>query len=522
MTKQFWALIVGLTVLAPIAVAPTAVAFGVTGAQSNCAPAAGLNLAIGEPPQPGPAGSVDGTGNLTLYCRGAATNSRDGTYTAGINSAKGAPPIAGQSCSVNIGYESAQVLGQSYQESEYQPGAVTVYPFAFWTGTIDADIVPASGSFGDFWGSLTDTAPAGLGVDWAAASRYGPAAPSAQPNSGLATGGLVMSGLENETLEVSLRTVSGDAGKWEQTSSGEWLCDEPRLSLTVRPVTDTDTPPSSTPPAESAWTLPTLEQAMASTGVTAGQVQTGAPDNYMVFAPTTFWISPQPQGPDLPPTVMNVMGDPDADGESIVFTYYLDVTPSDTINWNFGDGTTGTSQADSSGPGEVGVTHYYKQISGERSVPAAGPTVTATQDVTVTAFVAWVAEDGNAYYGCVTPAGGIGPVNPYTQATAVAACSTTYAQALVDTALPPKPVYQVRAIPVSRDARGAGTTTPTPGAVHRGVCPRVWPVSRGVDGDPRHMDLDHRDRCRGRGRRAGNRGGHVCRGLRHQHHSRTH
>ena len=449
MSKCFWAFGAGLAALAPLALAPAALAFGAAGAGTNCSPAAGLNLAVGEPPQAGPAGSVAADGALTLYCRGAATNSRDGTYTAGTNSAEGTPPLAGQSCSVNIGYEGAQVLGQSYQESEYQPGAVTVFPFAFWTGTIDADIVPASGSFGDFWGSLTDTAPAVLGVDWAAASRYGPAAPSAHPNSGLATGGLVMSGLENETLEVSLRTVSGDAGKWEQTSSGEWLCDGPRLSLTVRPVADTDTPPSSTPPAEQAWTLPTLEQAMASTGVTGGQVQTSAPDNYVVFAPTTFWISPQPQGPDLPPSVMNVMGDPDADGESIVFTYYLDVTPSDTINWNFGDGTIGTSQAESSGPGEAGVTHYYKQISGEGSVPAAGPTVTATQDVTVTAFVAWMAEDGNAYYGCVTPAGGIGAVNAYTQATAVAACSTTYAKALVDTALPPKPVYQVRAIPVS-------------------------------------------------------------------------
>jgi len=314
------------------------------GSLFNCASAAGLSLAVGEPPQTGPAGGVAADGTLTLYCRGAATNSRDGTYTAGTNTAEGAPPIAGQSCSVDIGYENAQVLGQSYQESEYAPGAVTVYPFAFWTGTIDADIVPASGSFGDFWGGLTDTAPAVLGVNWAASSRYGPAVPSAQPDSGLATGGLVMSGLENETLEVSLKTVPGDAGKWVQTGSGEWLCDGPRLSLTVRPVADTSTPPSTTPPVESSWTLPTLAQAMASTGVTAGQVQTSAPDNYVVFAPTTFWINPQPQGPDRLPTVMNVMGDPDADGESIVFTYYLGVAPSDTINWNFGDGTESTEQ----------------------------------------------------------------------------------------------------------------------------------------------------------------------------------
>ena len=391
---------------------------------------------------------MDATGNLTLYCRGTGTNSRDGTYTPGANFDEGTPTV-GESCSVDIQGEGAQVLGQSSQESEYEPGSVTVFPFAFWTGTINADIAPASGYSGDFWGSVTDTAPAALGVNWAAASRYGPAPPSAQPNSGLATGGLVISGLENQTVEVSVTTVPGDSGKWEQDADGEWLCDEPRLSLTDRTVPDGDGAPSATPPVEPTWGPPTLQQAVASAGVTAGQIQTNAPDNYVVFAPTTFWISPLPQGPDVPPVVMNVLGDPDADGESIVFTYYLDVAPSDTINWDFGDGTTGTSQVESSGPNEAGVTHYYKQISGEGSVPAAGPTVTATQDVTVTAFVAWVADDGNAHYGCVTPTGGIGAVNQYTQATAVAACSTTYANALVDTALPPKPVYQVRAIPVA-------------------------------------------------------------------------
>jgi hypothetical protein len=40
-------------------------------------------------------------------------------------------------------------------------------------------------------------------------------------------------------------------------------------------------------------------------------------------------------------------------------------------------------------------------------------------------------------------------VNQETQAQATAACGATYADALVDTALPPKPVYQVRAIPVA-------------------------------------------------------------------------
>jgi len=118
-----------------------------------------------------------------------------------------------------------------------------------------------------------------------------------------------------------------------QTGSGEWLCDGPRLSLTRQTGGGYEHTALHHASVESSWTLPTLAQAMASTGVTAGQVQTSAPDNYVVFAPTTFWINPQPQGPDRLPTVMNVMGDPDADGESIVFTYYLGVAPSDTINW---------------------------------------------------------------------------------------------------------------------------------------------------------------------------------------------
>jgi hypothetical protein len=223
--------------------ATVVLAYSGNGEGANCAPAAGLNLAVGEPPQPGPAGSVAADGSLALYCRGVGTNSRAGTYTAGVNTDEVTAPTAGQICSVNISYENAQVLGQPFQESEYEPGAVTVFPLAFWTGTIDAGIVPASGSFGDFWGSVTDTAPARLGVDWAAASRYGPAPPSAQPGSGLATGGLIMSGLENETLQVSVTTVPGDPGKWEQGANGEWLCDGPRVSLTVRPVADEDSPP---------------------------------------------------------------------------------------------------------------------------------------------------------------------------------------------------------------------------------------------------------------------------------------
>ena len=445
LAKHFWAVIAALSTLPPLALTTTVEAFDSTGTGGTCSPSTGLNLASGKPPQPGPPGSVAADGSLTLYCRTTGTNSRDGIYTPGSNPP---PPKAGTPCSVDISYEGAQVLGQSYLESEYQPGAVTVYPFAFWTGTINADIVPSSDSAGDFWGGVTDTA-AVLGVNWAAASQYGPAPPGAQPDSGLATGGLVMSGLENQTLVASVTTEPGGDGEWEKGSGGEWLCDGPRLSLTVVPEPDVATPPSETPPVESTWALLTVQQAMAAAGVTAGQVQTSAPDDYVVFAPTTFWITPQPRGPDVPPVVTNIMGLPDANGESIVYSYYLAVEPSDTINWTFGDGTTGTSQAGSSGPGEPGITHYYKQISGEGNLPAAGSTVTATQDVTVTAFVGWVDGTNTAYYECVTPDGGVDGINQETQAQAVAACSITYPDALVDAALPAKPVYQVRTVPVA-------------------------------------------------------------------------
>jgi hypothetical protein len=419
-------------------------AFSTYGGGATCAPAAGLNLAIGEPPQPGPPGSVDASGNLTLYCRGPATNSRAGQYGPGQPVT---PPKLGALCSVGADWEVAQGLSQPSEESGWEggPAYVKVFPIAFWSGSVGAIFQVESPHF--FSGDVSDTTQTALDANWTATSQYGPPPPSIKPGSGLATAAMITSGLQDQRVTVDITTEI--QGTWGLGGDGNLVCDGPTLDVTPAIIPDDDGPPSDTPPVEPTWGPPTLQQAMASAGVSAGQVQASAPDNYVVFAPTTFWISPQPQGPDVPPVVINVMGDPDADGESIVFTYYLDVAPSDTINWDFGDGTTGTSQAEGSGPGEAGVTHYYKQISGEGSVPAAGPTVTATQDVTVTAFVAWVDGIGGAFYECVTPDGGVDGVNQKTQAGAVAACSTTYANALVDGALPPKPVYQVRTIPVA-------------------------------------------------------------------------
>jgi hypothetical protein len=386
---------------------------------------------------------VDAYGNLTLYCRGPATNSRGGDYVPGKPVTQ---PALGALCSVGAEPEVAQVLSQPSAASGWEggPAELEVMPIAFWSGSVGAPSQIESPHY--LSGGVSDSTQTALDANWTSTSPYGPPPPSTKPGSGLATAAMITTGLQNEVVDVYITTEI--QGTWGLGADGDLVCDGPTLDVTFRTVPDGDGAPSETPPVEPSWAPPTLQQAMASTGVTAGQIQTSIPDDYVVFAPTTFWISPQPQGPDVAPVTENVMGEPDAEGESIVFTYYLAVTPSDTINWDFGDGTTGTSQAETSGPGG-GVTHYYKQIGGQGSVPAAGPTVTATQDVTVTAFVAWVDAYDDAYFGCVTPGGGISGPFPYTQAAAVASCSTTYADALVDAALPPKPVYQVRTIPVA-------------------------------------------------------------------------
>ena len=93
-------------------------------------------------------------------------------------------------------------------------------------------------------------------------------------------------------------------------------------------------------------------------------------------------------------------------------------------------------------PGDPG---RIRQIAGLVDALA----VTAEQDVSVTAFVGWVGGNGSASYECVLPGGGLGGTILTTQAQAENSCSQAFADALVDTPLPPKPVYQIRAIPVA-------------------------------------------------------------------------
>lgn len=409
-----------------------------------CAPAAGLRLAIGEPPQPG---GVDANGDLILYCRTPATNSRDGEYTQGANT-DGTVNYVG-ACSVDIPSEEAQVLSETFRESSSlsQVRLVDVSPIAFWTGTVGATIVARPDYF--LWGSeIGDGSNSEdvLGANWAAASAYGPVPPGAQLGTGLADGGMITAGLSDEIVTVQISTDL--PGSWYTAPDGAHLCQGPELIATFTLQQDSSSPPSETSQVVSSLAPPTEQEALDSLGVVAGAVQTSAPADYVVFAPTCFWVSPQPAGPPFGVKVENLLGPPDAEGESLVYSYYLDVTPSATVHWSFGDGTGEDVAASSSGPGSC-VTHYYKQVSGEGSVPAAGATVSASQDVVVTAYVGWVDEDGSAQYHCVTPGGGLDGADQGSEAAAVADCSTTYVAALVDTPLPPKPVYQVRAIPVA-------------------------------------------------------------------------
>jgi hypothetical protein len=388
---------------------------------------------------------VDVNGNLILYCRTPATNSRDGVYTQGTNSDATSPTV-GASCSVDVpGGEGAQVLSQPSYEGGWEggPETVEVFPIAFWTGTEHAVFQVQTEYF--LWGGVSDTPQTALDADWSAASPYGPAPPSAQPGSGLSTSAMITSGLQNQTVEVWLTTAA--PGVWEHGTDGDWVCDGPILDVSL--LTEPDTTPSSeAPPTQASWTVPSQAEAVASLSAVAGQVQTSAPDDYVVFAPTCFWISPQPASPPYGASVSNVLGPPDADGESIVYSYYLDISPSSTVHWDFGDGISEDAPADDSGPGNC-VTHYYKQVSGEGSVPADGATVSASQDVVVTAFVGWVDAGGDGVFECVTPGGGLDGVNAGSQAAAQADCSATFPDALADTPLPPKPVYQVRTIPVA-------------------------------------------------------------------------
>jgi len=377
--------------------------------------------------------SLTATGDLTLYCPGTGTDGRNGS------TGKGTPAsVLSGACTVATGWEEAQLIGQSI---EITPGGgagrLEAFPIAFWSGTTGGEFATDTNVF--YSGSDSTPVPGG---NWTGSlSPYPPAPPAYLLGRGLANGLFVFSGIDDDVVDVKVTSDPTTPGTWVNG-----LCHDPGVVTVTATTVPAQDPGPGTPPA-APFTVPaTAAQALAQLTVAAGEVETDAPDNYLVFAPTCFWVAPQPQGADVAPVIDDLMGAPDAQGVSIVYSYYLLVAPSDSLHWNFGDGTTEDVPALSSGSC---VTHYYTQISGEGSIPAAGATVTAEQDVSVTAFVGWVGGDGSAGYECVLPGGGLGGTLLATQAEAESSCSETFADALVDTPLPPKPVFQIRAIPVA-------------------------------------------------------------------------
>jgi len=166
-----------------------------------------------------------------------------------------------------------------------------------------------------------------------------------------------------------------------------------------------------TPPVESSWTLADAGAGHGLDWGHGGEVQTSAR--------TTTWSSrrrlldqPAATGPDRLPTVMNAWAIP---------TRTANPSSSPTTSaWLHRTRSTGTRRRDDRhvagrglGTGRKRGHPLLQAISGEGERPGAGPTVTATQ--TWTGLLrGLVAEDGNAYYGCVTPAVGLGdePIHP--------------------------------------------------------------------------------------------------------------
>jgi len=427
MRRAFLRAVIPLLIVASARISVVSAQDGGGASSSECQTAAGLTIL-----QPS-SGSLTAAGDLTLYCPGTGTDGRNGETGQGTPAT-----VQSGACTVDTGWEEAQLIGRS---TEITPaggaGRLEAFPIASWSGTTGGEFATDTNTF--YSGSDSTTVAGG---NWnAALSPYPPAPPSYLIGKGLANGLYVFSGIDDDVVDVKVTSDPATPGTWENG-----LCHDPGV-LTVSATTVPAQNPGPGAPPAAPFSVPATEaQALAQLSVNAGKVETDAPDNYVVFAPTCFWVAPQPEGADVAPTIDDLMDAPDAQGVSIVYSFYLSVAPSDSVHWSFGDGTSEDVPALSSGSC---VTHYYTQISGEGSIPAAGATVTAEQDVSVTAFVGWVGGNGSASYECVLPGGGLGGTVLTTQAQAESGCSQTLADALVDTPLPPKPVYQIRAIPVA-------------------------------------------------------------------------
>ena len=398
---------------------------------------------------------ITASGQWVLVCAGASAGGLSGTYSQGTNgSGYTADKTPGKPCSVDISWEPVQVMNAPSTVT----GAteMTVYPVAFWTGTSGATFPPVAES--DLvWASDTQSVP---GVNWNAPSTSLPQPPSDKIGAGLANGELVISSLGSDTLWVSLSSSDTTPGKW----GADGLCDDPGVVSVVFHRVPDDAPPSRTPGTPGAAAPPNEQQAISQVQADAGQIVSEAPANLVVFAPTCFWISPAPDGPTtIPATVTELTGPPDANGVSIHYLYYLQIAPSATLTWYFGDGASATSDAATSGPGNCAPSggHVYKQVDGTGpgvvntcqapdttpGVPTGGATVIACQDVDVTAFMGWSDTEGVSHYQCVTAGGGTsGTYATFDQA--VAGCTVDYPRALQHgpTTLP---VYQIRPVPIA-------------------------------------------------------------------------
>jgi hypothetical protein len=429
--------LLALAVWAGQACAAQAAGNGNTGGGSGTQCATAPNLTILQPSSQ----TLSAQSQLNLYCPGTGTDGRNGQASQG-NPAAATP--TGE-CTIDTGWEYAQVIGEPSTSdisgaSGSGVGGLETFPIAFWSGTTDAAFVSAEA---DTFYSGSDTTPV-PGGNWTTdLSPYPEAPPAYQLGAGLANGLYVFSGINNDVTEVSLTSDSTTPGTWV-----DGLCHDPGIvKISVRAVSPPPPDAAPTPPTPPFSVPGNAAQADALLPASAGRVETDAPDNYVVFAPTEFWISPQPSdSDDSPATVIDVMGAPDSDGISVVYSFFLQVAPSDDVYWDFGDGVTVPILASTSG---TSFDYYYKQISGEGEIPATGAVVTAFQDVVVTAFVGWIDYQGKTHYECVLPGGTLGGTDLATQAQAETSCGLTYPGALVDTPLPAKPVYQVRAIPVA-------------------------------------------------------------------------
>ncbi len=435
-------------------------AFGGTGPSNGCTSATRLTI--------GTATEDDASGQLTVYCRMTGTNSRDGRYQTG----SAAPVALVGPCRISVSGETAQVFNKpsiSYTSGS-GPQSLLVYPVAFWSGTTGATFSVNQSL--TIQGTPSDTSNEGS-ADWASYPGYGPSPPPDSLGTGMATALLVTSGLTNQVVTASLVTTS--PGHWQKNKSGGYVCSKPHLSVSFRTVTDGTPPPGSpTPPTNINWAKTKDQTAVAKAISEVSHIQSdinAQTGNFVDQAPACFWL-PTPFEATVP-DIEYLMGLPDAEGNSIVYSFYLQVVARGAvqpdgafdysaadIEWHFGDGTSIASPVDGSGAGSC-VSHTYTQVDGTApsvgntcaqpdttpGVPPDGATIIACEDLSVIAFVGWEDQNNGPHFQCVQPGIGLGALQP-SQAAAMHNCQIPVPTPLIDIPFQ-RPVYQIRPIPVA-------------------------------------------------------------------------